>query len=272
MTTPTKAFQKTVWDYYKLHGRSLPWRVPEQDGSFDPYRILVSEMMLQQTQVNRVVPKYQEFLATFPTVGVLADASLAEVIRMWSGLGYNRRAKYLHDVANLIVTQNNSTFPKTLNMLTNLPGIGPNTAAAILVYAYNQPMVFVETNIRSVFIHHFFASQEGVSDKALLPLINETLDTKQPRVWYWALMDYGSYLKATTGNATRRSQHYAKQSTFQGSLRQLRGTILRTLANGPVETDKILSEFTDERTEQALASLVQDGLIQKVGKCYRLAR
>jgi len=263
-------FRETVWEYYRAHGRDLPWRHPVRGGDFDPYRIMVSEVMLQQTQVPRVIPKYQEFLHQFPDVYNLSRAPLADVLTVWSGLGYNRRAKFLHQAAKQVVTEHNGTFPTTLNMLTNLPGIGPNTAAAILAYAYNQPQVFVETNIRTVFIHHFFPDQENIDDKQLLPLIEQALDRENPRTWYWALMDYGTHIKALHGNAARASKHYAKQSSFKGSLRQIRGAVLRNLASTPASEKQLDQQIRDARLIQVLESLENEGLIHRVRSEYRL--
>lgn len=262
-------FRETVWDYYRNHGRDLPWREPETDGHFDPYKIMVSEVMLQQTQVQRVIPKYQEFLRQFPDIQALSRAPLAAVLMVWSGLGYNRRAKFLHQTAKQIMSEG-ATFPTTLNMLTSLPGIGINTASAILVYAYNQPNVFIETNIRTVFIHHFCADQAGVDDKQLLPLVEQSLDHKSPRLWYWALMDYGSHLKATIGNLSRASKHYAKQSTFQGSVRQVRGAVLRSLATRPASRSTLQDQLKDVRVVAILEALEKEGLIHRAHAEYRL--
>lgn len=272
MASKQSEFQKIVWDYFQAHRRDLPWRVPEPGGLFDPYKIMVSEVMLQQTQVSRVIPKYQEFLAVFPNLEVLSKASLASVIKTWSGLGYNRRAKYLHDTAKAIQQENEGKFPKTLNMLTKLPGIGPNTAAAILVYSFNQPLNFIETNIRTAYIHHFFSDESGVTDGQLMPLITATIDRDNPREWYWALMDYGSYLKTSSGNAARRSHHYKKQTAFKGSLRQLRGAIMRELAARPLGEAELLLRLDDERSILAIEGLKKDGLIQQTVKGYKLAQ
>lgn len=263
----TTALQKTLRDYYRKHGRHLPWREPEADGTFSPYKILVSECMLQQTQVQRVVPKYEALLKRFPTINALAGASLAEVVAMWSGLGYNRRAKYLHDAAKQLAAQ--TTW--TMESLVACKGIGPNTAAAILAYAYNQPTVFIETNIRTVYIHTFFKDQTNVSDKAIEQLVRDSLDSKHPREFYWALMDYGTYLKQTEGNLSRHSKQYARQSTFEGSLRQLRGQILRTLLQKPHSVAQLTEELTDERLPVALESLQKDGLIVKNNHRYSVA-
>lgn len=147
-------FKKSVWNYYTHHGRDLPWRVPEPDGNFAPYKIMVSEYMLQQTQVQRVIPKYRSFIKKFPDVRSLAAVSLSEVLAEWSGLGYNRRAKYLQESARLI---HQSEMPQTIEQFVCLPGIGHNTAAAICAYAYNQPQVFIETNIQDSFYSPFFS-------------------------------------------------------------------------------------------------------------------
>ncbi|HET9174252.1 MAG TPA: hypothetical protein VFN56_03145, partial [Candidatus Saccharimonadales bacterium] len=142
-------FRAVVWRHYEAHGRhDLPWRQPNAAGRFDPYAITVSECMLQQTQVSRVLGKYQEFLAQFPTVAALANADLGAVLRVWSGLGYNRRAKFLWQTAQLVLSSSSQQFPRSLPELVALPGIGANTAGAILAYAFNEPAVFVETNIR----------------------------------------------------------------------------------------------------------------------------
>jgi A/G-specific adenine glycosylase len=259
--------QAAVWDYYHKHGRDLPWRHPEANGNFDPYKILISEIMLQQTQVGRVISKYQQFISRFPTVQALATASLGEVLQVWSGLGYNRRAQYLHRAAQQI---DNQLFPQTMAELVALPGIGFNTAAAILVYAYNQPQPFIETNIRTVYIHHFFKDQTGVSDKQLQPFIEQTMDRERPREWFWALMDYGSHLKATIGNVSQSSRHYAKQSRFEGSRRQIRGEILKQLGNSPRRLEELQQVIPDERLLAVLADLTKEGLVVLDHSQYRL--
>jgi A/G-specific adenine glycosylase len=266
-----KQFQSTVWAYYHQKGRhDLPWRMSEADSSFDAYKIMVSEVMLQQTQVARVVPKYQEFIGQFPSVTVLAMAPLGEVLKVWSGLGYNRRAKFLHLSAKEIVNEYDGTLPSTIKELISLPGVGINTAGAIRVYAFNQPTVFIETNIRSVFIHHFFMGQGNITDQQILTVVQQTLDQEQPREWYWALMDYGSYLKQTVPNPNIRSQHYTKQSKFQGSRRQLRGQILRLLSHHPYSRTALKDTITDERLPLVLSELLDENLIQQHGAEYCL--
>ena len=266
-----QVFQSEVWDYYHAHGREeLPWRIAGKDGAFDAYRIAVSELMLQQTQVSRVIPKYQQFIMVFPNVQDLAQAPLGDVLRVWSGLGYNRRAKFLWQAAQQVVSEYGGVFPEQLEELMKLPGIGHNTAAAILVYAHNQPVVFVETNIRTVFIHHFFQDQTAVADKAILELVAETLDKEHPREWYWALMDYGTYLKQLVGNLNRLSKTYAKQSAFRGSKRQIRGQVLRLLGDKPYTGAELQKQIADTRLNVVLEDLVDEQLVQLRGKTYHL--
>lgn len=262
-------FLEALWGYYSRHGRdNLPWRQPESDGTFDAYKIMVSELMLQQTQVPRVLPMYAEFLQAFPSVESLATAELGDVLRVWQGLGYNRRAKFLWQAAQAV--DRLGSFPATKEALVKLPGIGPNTAGAILAYAYNSPGLFIETNVRTVYIYHFFHDQQDVSDKAILELLEQTVDTEQPREFYWAVMDYGSHLKATLGNLNTASKHYTKQSKFHGSRRQVRGAIIRALSNGPATIQELQEQINDERVDTVLVELLDEGLIQQSGDEYRL--
>lgn len=273
-------FYEALSGYYSEHGRhDMPWRQPSRtNGKFDPYKIMVSELMLQQTQVSRVTPKYLMFLERFPTVRALAAAPLAEVLTAWSGLGYNRRAKFLWQAAQLVVEQYAAVFPDEQAELQKLPGIGPNTAGAIMAYAYDAPVLFVETNIRTVIIHHFFDDQIEVADKAILEILAEVM----PRVvtekdaiathreFYWAMMDYGAHLKKTVGNMSRFSQTYAKQSTFQGSKRQLRGQVLRLLADRPQAQAELQTQITDTRLNEVLAMLTAEGLISRQANVIHL--
>jgi A/G-specific adenine glycosylase len=261
-------FQQVVWDYYTTSGRSLPWREPEIDGSFDAYKILVSEVMLQQTQAARVIPKYLSFIEKFPDVQALAKAPLSAVLAAWNGLGYNRRAQYLHLAAQTLISR---VAPWKQGDLVACKGIGPNTAAAVCVYAYNVPLVFIETNIRRVFIHHFFAiGSYPIADKELLPLVEAALDREHPREWYWALMDYGVHLKATVGNASRASKHYAKQSRFEGSKRQVRGQVLRLLGAKKRTFEELESLISDARLPVVLADLKDEGLISIKDELFML--
>jgi A/G-specific adenine glycosylase len=262
-------FLETLWGYYDRHGRhDLPWRQTELNGQIGPYKIMVSELMLQQTQVGRVIPKYDQFLQAFPTISDLAAAEVGDVLRAWQGLGYNRRAKFLWQAARVVAALPN--FPTEQTELIKLPGIGVNTAGAIRAYAFNQPVAFVETNIRTVYIYHFFEGEIEISDKMILATLERTLDVERPREFYWALMDYGTHLKATVGNLSTLSKHYVKQSTFMGSKRQVRGQVIRLLGSGPQLLAELEREVTDERLEVVLAELVNEGLIRVEHSVYAL--
>lgn len=253
-------FQKTVWEFYKTNKRDMPWRKDMR-----PYYVLVSELMLQQTQVVRVVPKFEAFVKKFPDFEALAKAPLSSVLAIWIGLGYNRRARFLHASAQRVVEVFCGELPDDRGRLESLPGIGPNTAGALLAYAFNQPVIFVETNIRTVYLHHFFAGKTEVSDKDIIPLLEATIDKIHPREWYWALMDYGTYLKATNGNNISRSKHYKKQSPLKGSLREMRGEILRQLNGRRVSAEKLEVILDDPRFLPALEGLKRDGLVEETG-------
>jgi A/G-specific adenine glycosylase len=265
-------FCDTVWEFYELQGRHhLPWRK-----TTIPYRILVSEVMLQQTQVDRVLPKYQAFLKQFPTVRALAEAPLGEVLKVWQGLGYNRRAKLLHQCANVVKETHGGRFPRTYEGLKALPGIGPYTAGAVMAFAYNEAVPLIETNVRTVYLHHFFSSDAtDVTDAEILALVTTTLPPQNVRAWYAAVMDYGSHLKKTVGNHNVRSKSYQKQSMFKGSDRQLRGSLLRILVAGP-QTRKQLGAthkaFSDIRVDAQLEALIREGLLQKHRQHYHLPR
>jgi A/G-specific adenine glycosylase len=253
-------FKDAVWSYYNLYARELPWRKVDDKQEFDPYKILVSELMLQQTQVDRVRPKYTEFIQKFPDINSLAKAPLNEVLRSWSGLGYNRRAKYLHEFA--LGQQLSDVFPNSVNELQKHRGIGPNTAAAVLVYSYNKPLVFIETNIRTVYLHHFFKDKTQVTDKEILSVVEQTLDENNPREWYWALMDYGSFLKKNGIKNLGKSKSHKKQSKFSGSDRELRGRILKELLKSDAITFSELNKLlNDSRLDKIIASLEKEKMI-----------
>ncbi len=264
-----RSFQKHIWRWFAQHGRQqLPWRQ-----TADPYHILVSEMMLQQTQVDRVIPKYQAFIKRFPTVQHLARAQQRSVIGLWQGLGYNRRAMFLHRAAKAIVQEYAGQWPQTPAALAELPGVGQYTAAAVCAFAFNQPVAMIETNIRRVFIHHFFADRDGVTDAELLPLIEQALDTTDPRQWYWALMDYGAIALKDRPNPNRQSAHYTKQSSFVGSARQVRGQIVKTLTEQrQLTVPQLLKalQFPAARVKQQLAALEAEGFVRQQGTTIRL--
>lgn len=271
-TTPRNvaAFRQRVLRYWEKQGRhGLPWRETR-----DPYKIVVSEVMLQQTQVDRVIPFYTAFLERFPTVEVLAAAELSEVFPLWQGLGYNRRARFLRDMAREVVARHGGTMPRTRAELVELPGVGPYTAGAVAAFAYDSREAFIETNIRAVFIHHFFPGRDKVADSELMPLIEEAVRTvKSPREWYWALMDYGVHIKSLHKNPARRSRHHVQQSAFKGSVREVRGALLRTLSTSGMDASAIIQKtgFSAIRIETALAGLHKDGMIRKKGTRWHIA-
>ena len=254
-------FYDALWRAYAEHGRDdLPWRRQFPDGSIDAYAVLVSEVMLQQTQVSRVVKKYQDFLRQFPSIDNLAQAPWSAVLSAWNGLGYNRRAKYLHRAAQLL---HGAVEPWSLEQLTELKGIGHNTAAATLVYSCNQPHVFIETNIRTVYLQHFFPDHAAVSDKQIRQVVDETLDRENPRQFYWAVMDYGAQLKKQGKGQLARSMSHKKQARFAGSRRQLRGRVLRELQSAsPMPLVTLRETLQDSRLDAVLDDLAAESLIQ----------
>ena len=248
--------------------RTMPWREDTR-----PYYVLVSELMLQQTQVPRVVPKFEAFIARFPDERALATATLADVLKLWQGLGYNRRAKFLHEAAKMIVQDFNGKFPASEADILRLPGVGKNTAGAILAYAFNQPAIYVETNVRTVYIHHFFADNFAVDDKEIIELLEVTIDRENPRAFYQNLMDYGSWLKAQGVRNVSQSRHYKKQSPLKGSVREVRGQIIKVLAGGDMSKSALHERLAaDERFAPALQGLVRDGLVANRGGILHLSQ
>lgn len=267
-TIDTEGFKATIYTYYKVHKRILPWRE-----IITPYGVVVSELMLQQTQVSRVLQKYPSWLTVFPDFESLAQAPFSEILTIWQGMGYNRRAKYLQAIAQKIVGEYGGTVSENPSVLETFPGIGPATARSIITYIYNIPQVFIETNIRRIYIHHFFKDAEGVSDKQLYPLVEATLDRRNPREWYFALMDYGTYLATVVENPNRKSNQYSKQSKFEGSNRQVRGAVLRTLlASGNLDRDEIVQAlaFDKERVYPVLDELKKEGFVTETGNRYTI--
>ncbi len=271
MSNKIAALRRVVYAYYRRHGRDLPWRCTPPS---DPYHILVSEVMLQQTQVERVITKFREFIKEFPDLISLARAPLPRVLAVWQGMGYNRRAKLLREAAGVIMRDHGGKVPRTIEELDALPGIGRATACSISAFAFNLPTVFIETNIRSVFIHHFFKDAENVTDEQLLPLVEQSLDRKHPFLWYSALMDYGVHLKKRFGNPSRKSAHHAVQSAFAGSDRQLRGRIIALLVREKKAGYSAMLKKLNADPQQlrrVVATLEKDGLIQKQGHENTLA-
>jgi A/G-specific adenine glycosylase len=261
-------FQELVWEKGRELYRGMPWRDDTR-----PYYVFVSELMLQQTQVDRVIPKFNAFISRFPDEASLAAAPLADVLTVWNGLGYNRRAKFLHESAKKIISDFSGVFPRDATSILSLPGVGPGTAGAIMTYAFNQPVAFIETNVRSVYFHHFFTDGEKVSDVQLAPIIERTLDQDHPREFYWALMDYGTWLKKSGVGRIAQSKHYKKQSALKGSVRELRGRIIKQLAAGDIPLVDLQHQYADdERFSKALEGLRSDGLVAETNQILHLTK
>jgi A/G-specific adenine glycosylase len=256
-------FRKMVLSHYRQHGRDLAWRK-----TTDPYHILVSEIMLQQTQVDRVALKYPRFLAVFPDFRSLAQAELSAVLSEWQGLGYNRRAIALQKCALRVVEEFDGALPADIDILATFPGIGKATASSICAFAFNMPVVFIETNIRRIFIHFLFDGQVTVTDAEILPLAERALYREDPCTWYNALMDLGTELKTKVPNPNRRSRHYTRQAPFEGSDRKIRGSILRLLLAGETLDEQNLAgklSAEPERIRRIVSNLVDEGFIRRSG-------
>lgn len=277
-----KTFQKKILRWYEKNRRDLSFR-----NTRNPYRILVSELMLQQTQISRVLPKYKEFLKAFPTLRALASAPQSALLKTWQGLGYWRRAKFLQECARKILKEFGGKFPKEPKTLEALPGVGHYTARAIVCFAFQHPEAFLDTNIRRVYLHFFFSDRSGVTDKEILPIAQKAVDelrrrppeadfgATSPREWHYALFDYGAIvLKDKTIN--RQSRHYHKQSRFTGSLRSFRARVVELLLDEPnhrIPKAKLFSWLTKEiqkqnrpySASQILDSLLKDNLVKTVG-------
>ncbi len=262
--------------------RDLPWRRTR-----DPYVVWLSEVMLQQTQVRRVLDRMPAWLERFPDVEMLAAAAPADVLEAWQGMGYNRRALALHAAAVRVVGEYGATFPCETADLLALPGIGPSTAQGIRSFAFDLPGVYLETNVRTVFLHHFFPETPNVSDKELIPLIEANCPASSgvghpgvyavpldegdtPRAWYYALLDYGAYLKKVLPNPSRRSSGYHRQSKFEGSRRQKRAELVRLLL-AERERRGAAGETLEERLGRAEGALTLDEVTEKLSTAERKA-
>lgn len=268
------AFVAEAWHQGALHARDgLPWRYVD-----DAYQVCVSEVMLQQTQVSRVLNYWPRFMRAFPTVDALASAEVSDVLELWQGLGYNRRALALKRMADTCSARYDGKLPDTYESLLDLPGVGPCTAAGVMAFARNQPAVYIETNVRAVFIRWFFPDREKVTDKQLAPLVERACSVDDPRGWYYALLDWGAYLKSTGDNAARRSASYTRQSAFEGSRRQKRAFVLREVLGQPgVRADAVKAALDESETvsgraevppalfESILQDLVTEGFFRREG-------
>lgn len=271
-------FQKTILDWYKENRRDMPWR-----NTKDTYKILVSEIMLQQTQIPRVLPKYQEFLQAFPIPEALAKTPDSKLMKIWAGLGYWRRAKYLKETAKTIAKEYQGKFPKDPQILETLPGIGPYTARAVACFAFNHSEAFIDTNIRRVYLSFFFERKNSVPDKEILKIAQKAVDTLpkgiSPREWHYALFDYGAVVLKNNRAINKRSRHYAKQSKFQGSFRSFRTKAVRFILASPENkvTHKELDTFLKKELkssnytpQEIIAALLKDNLIKKSKTYYFL--
>ncbi len=261
--TPEQCANFCAWLllWYRENRRSFIWRE-----EITPYMVFVSEVMLQQTQTKRVAEKLPLFLERFGSFEELARATNAEILAAWQGFGYNRRALYIRDAARIIVEDFAGVLPNTPELLCSLPGIGPATAASICAYAYDKPVLFVETNIRTVLLYVFFSSEEKVSDRLLLKTMQMLVPQKDAREWYYAMTDLGVLIKKNHGNHNRRSAAYTKQSKFEGSRRQVRGMILKALLALPCQTIDSLAGVLQKPYEIIAAvvhELYEEGQIQQ---------
>ena len=262
-------FRRRLYRFFHDQGRQLPWRV-----TTDPYHILVSEIMLQQTQVERVALKFEPFIHAFPDFRALARAPLRDIMGAWQGLGYNRRALALMGIARRVVAEFDGSLPDSVDTLRTFPGIGEATAGALAAFAFNQPVVFIETNIRRVFLHCFFPGQSGVRDREILPLVDQTLDRQRPRLWYSALMDYGTMLKRTGPNPNLRHARQQRQAPFADSDRQIRGLILKVLLRSPaLEAEEVVKAVAKNpaRTTGLIRTLIKEGFLEQRGARLRIA-
>jgi len=246
-------FRSIVYSFYKQHRRNFPFRQ-----NITPYNVLVSEIMLQQTQTGRVSQKFMNFVEKFPDFLTLSKAPLEDVLKVWQGLGYNRRAIALKKISDIVINNYHGKLPDSIEILKSFPQIGHNTASSILTFAFNSPTVFIETNIRRVYIYFFFYNKYSISDKEIIPFVEKTIDIPNPREWYYALMDYGVMLRKSYPDLHKRSAHYRKQTSFKGSNRQIRGALLKLLIRAKsLNTFEIEKKFKNVNPDKLKAILIQ---------------
>ncbi len=264
-------FRSIVYSFYRTHKRNFPFRQ-----NITPYNVLVSEIMLQQTQTGRVTEKFLNFTEEFPNFLALSKAPLEDVLKAWRGLGYNRRAIALKKIADIIINDYQGTLPDSIEILKTFPQIGHNTASSVAAFAFNKPSIFIETNIRRVYIYFFFHNKNNIPDKVIIPIVEKTLDITNPREWYYALMDYGVMLKKLYPDLNKKSAHYRKQSPFKGSNRQIRGELLKLLVKNKIlkisEIEKSLKKVPEKNIMTALFQLEKEEFIEIKGETVQILK
>jgi len=255
-----QAFQQKIFDWWKGHKRDLPWR-----HTHDPYKIMVSEVMLQQTQVSRVLMRYAEFIEVYPDVQSLAKAKTSDVLKIWKGMGYNRRALYLHQAAKIISEKYHNHFPLSQQLLSKLPGVGKYTARAILVFAHKKDIAMVDTNIRKI-ITHFFFQDKKQPENVIQDLADQLLPKGKSWQWHQALMDLGSQMQ-TISNAKCPMSN--KKLPFRESNRFFRGRIVDLLREKGWKETALLREMVKRHGKDVqfykkiLEKLLQEGLLTR---------
>lgn len=232
--------------------------------------------MLQQTQTSRVSEKFLEFIKKFPDFKTLAKAPLDSILAVWQGLGYNRRAIALKRIAQSIIEDYQGELPDSKEILETFPQIGKATASSIIAFAFNKPTIFIETNIRRVYLYFFFFNDSNVTDKQILHIIEKTIDKENPRKWYYALMDYGVMLKKKHPNLHKKSAHYQKQAPFKGSTRELRGKILDLVIKKKnitqLEIERNLENITSRKIMKVIHQLEKEGFINVHKENIKIAK
>ena len=250
-----RRFRRKIWTFYRAHRRDLPFR-----RTTDPYCITVSEIMLQQTQVDRVVPYYERWVARWPDWQALATASKQQLLAEWSGLGYNRRAIFLGRMAEAVVRDHGGRLPDTPHALRSLPGIGEYTSHAILIFAFNRPLVAVDTNIRRVVLHELQLPAD-TEDTEIRQIAAQLLPRGRARDWHYALMDYSSL---ALPKRLEKTPPKSTQSRFAGSQRQIRGEIIRRLTNQRSVAIRVVAKHlgrTLTDVQRAAETMVRDQLV-----------
>ncbi|MFT4310414.1 MAG: Fe-S cluster assembly protein HesB [Candidatus Woesearchaeota archaeon] len=243
-------FQETILSWYAQHKRDVPWRHTQ-----DPYAIIVSEIMLQQTQVSRVIGYYHRFLQLYPNIKTLAQAQTVQLLQVWSGLGYNSRALRLRSMAQHVVQHHKAKMPHTQEALLALPGVGPYTAGAVMAFAYNKDVVVIDTNIRRVILD-WFDIPDTIHSNELQEIVWACLPKGQARVWYNALMDWGAMERTAKKTGIKP---LSKQSAFEGSTRQIRGYIMKHVIHNPLSIDTI--PFDAQKTKEVIQKMKKEHLL-----------